>query len=289
MTIKYLGFIDVALKLAKHLPDYSCKHSRKDFTQKQLFVLYLLKQKSKLSYDDFVDDFSTRDSVIEKLKLEKIPRASTLKMFAKRVGCHLLENLIGFCISLVDKRKLDTATDATGFQLEDGSYSYLKRLGLSTKKRKNLKLSGCADIKKQLFTSVKIRKKNRHDNIDFKLLIRKSKKNTKRKVKRSRGDKAYDAESNYEFAEEEGFEHIAPLREKTKQTYRIKGKHRKKLSKNFPRKKYHKRSIIETMFFCVKRLCGKVISAKKWAMQKREMLAKVLAYNVRRLVKLLRF
>jgi hypothetical protein len=96
----------------------------------------------------------------------------------------------------------------------------------------------------------------------------------------------YYDEKLHEFAEEQGFVHIAPLRTKTKQYYRIQGRHRKKLFKKFPKKKYHRRSIIENMWFCIKRLCGKVIFAKKWVMQKKGMLAKVLTYNIHRLVKL---
>ena len=60
------------------------------------------------------------------------------------------------------------------------------------------------------------------------------------------------------------------------------------LFKKFPKKKYHRRSIIESMFFRVKRLCGNVVRAKKWVMQKKEMLGKILAYNIHRLVQLLR-
>ena len=41
------------------------------------------------------------------------------------------------------------------------------------------------------------------------------------------------------------------------------GKHRKKLRRKFHKKKYHRRSIIENMWFCIKGLCGKVIYAKK--------------------------
>jgi len=185
---------------------------------------------------------------------------------------------------------LETAIDGTGFQLEDGGYSYLKRLGLATKKRKNLKLSGCVETRKHLFLSVKIRKRNRHDSVDFKPLIRKAKKGLKngRKIKVNTVDKAYDNEGLHEFADEEGIFNIAPLRNKTKQYHRIHGKHRKKLFKNFPKKKYHRRSIIESMFFRIKRLCGNVVRAKKWMMQKKEMLGKVLAYNIHRLVQLIR-
>jgi len=288
---RYLSFIDIACEVAKMLPDYSSKFSNRIFTQRQLMALYILKQKSKLSYEEFIDDFKTRDSAIADLQLKRVPSPSALKMFVKRVDCRIFEEMIVSCIQLTRKRNLETAVDGTGFQLEDGSYSYLKRLGLATKKRKNLKLSGCAETSKHLFLSAKIRKKNRHDNIDFKPLMKKAKKGLKKTNKRitvNTGDKAYDCEDNHEFAEQEGFEHIAPLRTKTKQYHRVQGRHRKKLFKKFPEKRYHRRSIIESMFFRVKRLCGNVVRAKKWIMQKKEMLAKILAYNIHRLVQLLR-
>jgi hypothetical protein len=75
----------------------------------------------------------------------------------------------------------------------------MKRIGTATKKRKNLKLSGCVDTKKHLFIAVKIYKSSIHDSKDFKPLILKVK--------------------------------------KTEQYPRIYGRLRKKLSKDFPEKK----------------------------------------------------
>ena len=43
---------------------------------------YILKQKSKLSYEEFIDDFKTRDLAIAGLQLKKVPSPSTLKMLA---------------------------------------------------------------------------------------------------------------------------------------------------------------------------------------------------------------
>ncbi|MBM3233664.1 transposase [Candidatus Pacearchaeota archaeon] len=284
---RYLEFIDIAVQVSRILPNYSSKFSKKSFTQKQLMALYILKQKSKLSYDEFIDDFMTRESAIADLQLTRVLSPSTLKMFIRRVNTNILEQILSECIMITKGRKLELAIDSTGFQLEDGSYSYLKRLGLSTKKRKNIKLSECADTNLHLFTAVNIRKSDRHDSKEFKPLIKKTKK-TRKKIEISVGDKAFDSEELHDFAEKNGFVHIAPLKEKTKQYHRIHGKHRKKLSKYFPEKRYHRKSIIENMWFCVKRLCGKVVMAKKWVMQKKEMIGKVIAYNVHRLVKLLR-
>lgn len=284
---RYLDFINIAVEIASLIPPYSSKYSKKTFTQQQLLALYVLKQKSKLSYVEFADDFRTRDSAMLELGLIKFPSPSAIRMFAGRMNNGLLEIMIGNCINLTKKRKLNTAIDSTGFELEDGSYSYLKRLGKATKTRKSLKCSGCVDTYLHLFLSAKLRKSRRHDNVDFQILIKKAKKNTKKKIKINTCDKAYDSEKNHVFAEKEGFQHIAPLKNKVP-VWRTKGAHRKKLRRYFPDRKYHRRSIIENMWFCIKRLCGKVIYSKKWEMQKKEMLAKMLCYNIKRLVQLKR-
>jgi hypothetical protein len=278
-------FIDIAFEVSKVLPEYSGKFSKRDFTQRQLMSLYILKQKSKLSYEQFIQDISTRDCAIEDLGLKKIPSPSTIKMFASRIKTETLEEIIVKTIELTKNKTVETAIDSTGFQLEDGSYSYMKRIGTATKKRKNLKLSGCVDTKKHLFLAVKIRKSNAHDSKDFKPLILKTKK-TRKIIVFNTADKAYDDEKLHEFCEEQGFQNIVPPRNYTNQIWRTKGKHRKELKRNFPKRKYHRRSIIENMWFCVKRLCGKVVFAKKWINQKKELIGKVIAFNIHRLVQL---
>jgi len=283
----YLTFVDIAFEVSKVLPNYSSKFSKRNFTQRQLLALYILKQKSKLSYEEFLEDFSTRNCAIEDLQLKKIPSDSTIKMFIARIEPKILEQVIIKTIELTKNKNVETAIDSTGFQLEDGSYSYMKRIGTATKKRKNLKLSGCVDTKKHLFLAVKIHKSNIHDSKDFKPLILKAKE-TGKKIIFNSADKAYDCEELHEFCEEQGFVNIVPLRKKTKQFHRIHGRLRKRLARNFPEKKYHRRSIIENMWFCVKRLCGKVVFAKKWINQKKELIGKVIAYNINRLVQLLR-
>lgn len=281
----YLNFIDVAIEVSKILPKHSSKFSKRNYTQRQLMTLYILKQKSKLSYDDFIEDFLTRDCAISDLELIKVPCASTIKMFVSRIETRILENIILETIKLSHNKNLETAIDSTGFQLEDGSYSYMKRIGTATKKRKNLKLSGCVDTKEHLFLAVKIRKSNAHDSKDFKPLILKTKK-TGKKIIFNTADKAYDSEELHEFSKQNGFENIVPVREFKKKGYKVHGRNRKYLKNNFPEEKYHRRSVIENMWYCLKRLCGKVVFAKKWINQKKELIGKVIAYNIHRLVQL---
>ena len=77
----YLIFIDIACEVSKVLPLYSSKYSRKDYNQRQLMALYILKQKSKLSYDEFIEDFRTRNCAIEDLQLKE--RKARLNTYLK--------------------------------------------------------------------------------------------------------------------------------------------------------------------------------------------------------------
>lgn len=283
----YLEFINIAVEIASILSPYSSKYSKKTYTQQQLMVLHTLKQKSKLSYDDFVDDFKTRDSAMLELGLNKVPAASTLKMFARRINYSILEKLVGSCINLTRRKKVDIGIDATGYHLEDGSCYYRQRLGKASKTRRHVKLSIAVDTKEQLILASKIRKSNAHDNKDFIPLVKKSHKI--KPVRRGVGDKAYDDEKNHEFLVNElGAECIIPPRDYGEKVQHKRMSKRNKLKRNFPKKKYNQRSKVETVNFVMKRLFGAIIYAKDWVMQKKEMLFKCLAYNIHRLVQLRR-
>jgi len=95
---RYLSFIDITCEITKRLPNYSSKFSNRIFTQRQLMILYILKQKSKLSYEEFIDDFRVRDSAIADLQLKKVPSSSMIKMFIKRIDCKIFEEMIIDCI-----------------------------------------------------------------------------------------------------------------------------------------------------------------------------------------------
>ena len=99
-------------------------------------------------------------------------------------------------------------------------------------------------------------------------------------------DKLYDSEKNHIVAEKCGTRMIAPLRKKTKQYHRIKGVHRKRLFKDFPREIYNKRaSICENGFSRLKNGYGDIIYAKRFKAQKNEALGKIVAYNLMKVIK----
>jgi len=281
---KFINFVKVALELCVVLPLYFSKFSKKDFTVHQLFVLLVLKQKLKCSYESLVDDLETRPFVIKLLGLKRIPDESTIRKFAKKLKAEILYYLLADCGKQISKKTLKLAVDATGLHVEDGSFSYRKRLGLSTKTRKNVKLSACIGTQVQLVTAVKIRKSKAHDNKDFIGLIQKIAK--VKPVKIVVADKGYDAEYNHKFVNETiGAECIIPLRKKTNKKHRTKGKYRKRLRHGYSKKKYHQRSKIESVFFVIKRLFGAILQSNSWHTQKIGLLCKIIAYNTHRLVK----
>ncbi|MEK7841217.1 MAG: IS5 family transposase [Deltaproteobacteria bacterium] len=281
----YLLFINIAMEIVSLIKPYSSRYSKKTFTQQQLFILLILRQKLKLSYRELIEDMKTRTEVLVLLGLNRLPRPTTLSKFAKRIKTSLIENLIGSCIKLTRRKKTDLGIDATGYHIEDGSYHYRERLGKASKTRKNLKLSIAVDTNKQLILASKVRKSKAHDNQDFISLVKKS--NRVKQVRRIVADKAYDAEKNHEFVVDEiGAECIIPPRNEEVPIHRTKGEYRKKMKRGYSKRKYHQRSKVETVNFVMKRLFGAVIYAKNWIMQKKELLFKCLAYNIHRLVKM---
>lgn len=281
---RFINFIEVALELCFCLPLYFSKFSKKTFTIHQLVILLVLKQKLKCSYEDLVDDLETRPLVVKMLGLKRIPHSSTLKKFTKKLKANILYYLLADCGKQINKKALKLAIDATGLHVEDGSFSYRKRLGIPTKARKNVKLSACIDTQTQLVTAVKLRKSKTADTKDFIGLVQKTAK--VKPIKIVVADKGYDAEYNHKYVNETiRAECIIPPREKTNKKHRTKGTYRKKLRHGYSKRKYHQRSKIESVFFVIKRLFGATLRNNLWHTQKIELLCKIIAYNTHRLTK----
>jgi len=70
---------------ASHLPLYSCKYSKKPYTQHQLLVLPLLKERLRLDYRSFVDLLAILDRIRDILHMERVPHSTTLHTFMQRI------------------------------------------------------------------------------------------------------------------------------------------------------------------------------------------------------------
>ena len=156
---------------------------------------------------------------------------------------------------------------------------------MKVKTKRFLKLTIGAELRKQVVTSVKLRRGPCDDNRDFKPVTRKA-----HKVKRIRlgiGDKAYDDEKNHVFLREElGAMSIIPARYEGVPVWRTRGRYRKEMKRGYSKKKYHKRSIDETIFSVVKRTMGDEVRSVRAKAQNNEMRFKIISYNAARIVSL---
>ena len=75
MPNKYLRFVDAALAVSgnSHLQIYSCKYSKRTYTQHQLISLVLLKEYLNTDYRSIVELIEVMDKVRSKIGLKQVP------------------------------------------------------------------------------------------------------------------------------------------------------------------------------------------------------------------------
>ena len=262
----YLKFIDEALVLAKSLPRYFSKFSNKIYCNHQKIAMYVLMQKLKLTTRGVVSWLRSNSDARLHLGLFKIPVHTTIVRFANKIN-KILPNLLGI------RSAKNVAVDATGFELESKSY-YFRTVWNSDKLQKTrryMKLSISIDTDNLLILKHKIRRKLRHDTIDFKTVLEGI---TTSKVF---ADKGYDSKKNRQFVINKlKATPIIPVRTHTNFYGYIKN------NKKIDGKDYHQRSKIETVFSVIKRKYGSILRTKSFATQKTELISKLLTYNLDR-------
>jgi hypothetical protein len=99
---KYINFIDLSLKMVQssRLNLYSCKYSKRVYTQYQLLVLVLLKEYISINYRDFVELIDLMTKIKEKLDLDKIPHYTTLQKFVSRAPSSLFNVILSRTLKL---------------------------------------------------------------------------------------------------------------------------------------------------------------------------------------------
>jgi len=266
-----ISFIELAKGKLKSIPRYNSKFSNRIYDNHQKLILLLIKQKLKLTYRGVIELLYISSEICLLLKLKRIPEHSTLVKFAKKIPSSLVDNLLNI------KQAEIVAIDSTGFELESKSYYYLQRHNRQdkTKARRYDKLSIAIDTDKQLILSQKIRRGPRNDNIDFKRLLRDL------KVRYVVADKGYDSKSNHHYVlRKKAIPQIA-RKKNTRVYYEKLGK---KLE--FNKKIYHQRSKVETVFSVIKRKYGSVLRGRSFESQKKEIICRLVTYNLDREIKL---
>ena len=164
------------------------------------------------------------------------------------------------------------ALDSTGFSRVNPSYHYLRRInGIMPKIP--VKLSCTFDTKKKKFCAAKIRVLPAHDIRDAESLISKS--NPKIIV----ADKGYDANSLHKYCNENNIKAHIPIREYGKSKHNNYSA-RRKASKLFRSRTYHRRELIESGNSALKRKYGTSVSSRSAQMIRAELYLRLNCNNL---------
>lgn len=251
-------------KVRQALPDYSHKNSPKKFTQPQHAVLLMLKKKFKATYRDVIDYLSEMGEIQKAIGLSDAPHYTTIQKFFQRIGeLNLLSLIEAYSCKAI-------AVDSTGFPAY--SSSYYDKIAEKSKKKRYQKMSIAIDADKQLILNCIPAVGYRHDSKFFIPLIENL------DAKYFIGDKGYDSTENINQAINKGAKALIAIKDNAKTGIRAV---LKRINKKFSRI-YHKRSLVETVNFVIKRKFGDTVYSRCYSLLRKEILLNAVCYNVYR-------
>jgi transposase len=262
---------------------YSSKFSKKKFSQFQHLFLLVYKEFRKFTYEELLTDIAGNTDLRAYLGLNHLPNYTTLVKFAGRLPCKVLDKLVLAFKHLLPAPK-KVAIDATGISLDNASPHYCKRIGKTFQKRPFMKTTFIVDIENYFILLVKTRKKTRHDTVDAKPMIKKLALHYKPEV--LYGDRGYDDNNIFKLCFEELKAYPLILqRNLDVPKHRRKGTCRKQTFDIFDYGEYLQRNKIETLNSMIKRRFSSNVKSHKDKLQKVEIITRVIAYNIDRLIR----
>ena len=266
------------------LPLHFSKFSNKIYSAYNKLFLLVYKQFRKFTYEELLTDLADNLTLRAYLGLNKLPDYTTLIKFAKRLPTKVLNQLVLAFKKLIPKPK-KVAIDATGMTLDNASQHYCKRVGLKSKKRPFMKTTFIADIERYLILLCKVRKKARHDTIDAKPMLKKLAKHYSPEILYA--DRGYDDNTIFKISFEilDAYPLILQKNIFTPK-HRKTGAYRKLTCDMFDYGEYLQRNKIETLNSMFKKRFGSNVKSRVDKIQKVEILTRVIAYNIDRMLRI---
>ena len=277
-----IRFIQAAISVVKstHLQPYSCKFSKKTYTQYQLLVLILFKDYRNQHYREFIEDVGDMEGVQETLDLSVVPHFTTLQKFLHRIKALYLRLIFKKTVDLFyskDKVIPITAIDSSGFTSGYCSHYFSERTG---KTRKHfLKASISVDTEKGVITGFLASNGRVHDTRHAEKLLHQCHKT--RKSECYVMDKGYDSEDIHRLIREDLHANsVIPIRSWNNEI--ISGKYRREMARQFDTDIYPRRQVVENIFSVLKRKFNGDLKARIFVIQMKEIAGKMIVCNIHR-------
>ena len=219
----------------------------------------LIKQECKLSY-------RRASNLLNDLGLQ-VPTYSALAKFAYRLPLFIWQTLL----AATARMKVNIAAiDSTGMSRALPSPYYYRRIDKPYPVDIPIKVSLAVDTRSKRILALRTRARKSHDIRDAEYLVKRFAKFPCKVV----ADSAYDSEKFYEFLWDNGIVTVVKVRKNA-----FRGFVRHKVLKNFKKRVYNSRSMVESVFFTMKRKFGASVSSLKIKSQRAEMYCRAIAHN----------
>jgi transposase len=173
-----------------------------------------------------------------------------------------------------DKTSYILAIDGTGMSRTNASPYYYWRIDKPYPVEIPLKLSIVVDTKTKKIVALRLRATRAHDIKDAKYLLKRSP-----QAKWLVADKGYDANWLHKYCDELGMTAVIPMRKKGKSRFK---RHtlRRQNQQFLNYKRYHRRSMVESVFKAIKTKFGPSIASHKISAQRAEAYCRAIAHNI---------
>ena len=276
MANKLLKFSQILVKVTRKIPLFSCKKSKKTYTQRQHITVLGLMKYLRTDYRGVIEQLDLMPEVRQAIGLNQLPHFTTIHKFLQRFNRYRFDRLLDQTVDLFETGPVTLAIDGTGYSSTYSSEYYKVR---TEQKRTFLLSVATVDTDNLFIVSQHSRKGPGGENSWFMPLVSRAAKLVD--ITHVLGDKAYDCEVNHEFVHQKiGARCVVPIRRKPV----VNGYHRKQLERDFPENIYHRRSLVECVFSMIKRRFGSFLQSRSLAQQNREAGLLSVVYNVHRYV-----
>jgi Transposase DDE domain len=281
----------LALNLSiRVLPEYGTRTSKKDFTQRQLMAIALLRAAFNLSYRAVVQDLSRSPALVECLNLKRVPHFTTIESFVNTPGMEAaLQSILSELLKRIPPTPADSASapaalevaiDSTGVSATHTSiyFDQKKRGSAKAPYRAYVKLSVAVVCGVMLPCAMIVDWGPSADLRQAEPLIRQMV--TRVRPATLYADAGYDAERLHELCRDElGIESFIPPVARTRDGT-VRTRYRARMTR-LP-KAYGRRWHVESFMSALKRTTGSSLRARGRHRPLTELSFRVVAYAIRR-------